>query len=161
MSTENQNQDEWVEIKVINTLFKAKKNGELERKMRSGKWKGVKNHPNQNKGYNVILVDKKQIMRSRIIAYAFMNMDIFNKEFIIFHKDDNRLNCDVNNISIQTRKTINYYRNCKGYYYNKYKQKYIPTVTNDGKTYKLQPCDTKEEAHAIYVKEKQKFIRED
>ena len=54
MSTENQNQDEWVEIKVINTLFKAKKNGELERKMRSGKWKCVKNHPNQNKGYNVM-----------------------------------------------------------------------------------------------------------
>jgi hypothetical protein len=158
---QNQNQDEWIEIKVINTLFKVKRTGELERQMRSGNWKCVKNHPNQNKGYNVILVDKKQIMRSRIIAYAFMNMELFNKKSIIYHKDDNRLNCSVDNISIQTRKTINYYRNSKGYYYDKYKQKYIPTFTNDGITYKLQPCDTKEEAHVIYVNEKQKFIRED
>ena len=158
MCNEIQSQDEWVQIKVINTLFKAKKTGELERQMRSGKWKIVKNHPNQNQGYNVILVDKKQIMRSRIIAYAFMGIELFNKKDIIFHKDDNRLNCNVENLSIQTRKTINYYRNSKGYYYDKYKKMYIPIFTNNGVTIKLQPCKTEEDAHRIYITEKQKFM---
>ena len=128
------NINEAIEIKIINTLFRVKKTGELERQMRSGKWKNVKNSPNQNQGYNVILVDKKQIMRSRIIAYAFMGIELFNKKDIIFHKDDNRLNCNVENLSIQTRKTINYYRNSKGYYYDKYKKKYIPTITHNGVT---------------------------
>ena len=111
-----------IEIKVINTLFRVKKTGEIERQMRSGNWKIIKNSPNHNQGYNVILVDKKQIMRSRIIAYAFMGIELFNKKNIIFHKDDNRLNCNVENLSIQTRKTIIYYRNSKGYYYDKYKK---------------------------------------
>jgi len=158
MCNEIQSQDEWVQIKVINTLFKAKKTGELERQMRSGKWKNVKNNPNQNQGYNVILVDKKQIMRSRIIAYAFMGIELFNKKNIIFHKDDNRLNCNVENLSIQTRKTINYYRNSKGCYYDKYKKMYIPIFTNNGVTIKLQPCKTEEEAHRIYINEKQKYM---
>ena len=73
-------------------------------------------------------------MRSRIIAYAFMGIELFNKKDIIFHKDDNRLNCNVENLSIQTRKTINYYRNSKGYYYDKHKKMYVPIFTNNGVT---------------------------
>ena len=72
MCIENKNHDEIIEIKIINTLFKVKKSGDIERKMRSGNWKLIKNSPNQNKGYNVILVDKKQIMRSRIIIRESM-----------------------------------------------------------------------------------------
>ena len=147
-----------IEIKVINTLFRVKKTGEIERQMRSGNWKFIKNSPNHNQGYNVILVDKKQIMRSRIIAYAFMGIELFNKKNIIFHKDDNRLNCNVENLSIQTRKTINYYRNSKGYYYDKYKKMYIPIFTHNGISKKLKPCETEEEAHLIYKTEKQKYM---
>ena len=158
MSIENKTEDEIIEIKIINTLFRVKKTGEIERQMRSGKWKLVKNTPNQNKGYNVLLVDKKQIMRSRIIAHAFMDLDLFDKSYIIFHNDDNRLNCNVENLSIQTRKTINYYRDSKGYYYDKYKDKYIPIFTHNGITIKLQPCETEREAHNIYMAEKQKYI---
>ena len=158
MCLETNIDNETLEIKIINTLFKVKKSGDIERQMRSGKWKLVKNSPNQNKGYNVILVDKKQIMRSRLIAHAFMDLDLFDKSYIIFHKDDNRLNCNVENLSIQTRKTINYYRNSKGCYYDKYKQKYIPMITHNGITVKLQPCGTEKEAHTIYMAEKQKYI---
>lgn len=158
MLTETNNKENMVEIKIINSTFKVNKDGVIERKLRSGKWKVIKNHPNQNQGYNVILVDKKQIMRSRIIAYAFMGVDLFDKKNVIFHKDDNRLNCNVENLSLQTRKTINYFRNSKGYYYDKYKNKYIPIISNNGNTYKLKPCDTKEEAHKLYLNERQKFI---
>jgi hypothetical protein len=152
------NSNEAIEIKIINTLFRVKKTGEIERQMRSGNWKIIKNSPNHNQGYNVILVDKKQIMRSRIIAYAFMGIELFNKKNIIFHKDDNRLNCNVENLSIQTRKTINYYRNSKGYYYDKYKKMYIPIITHNGVTIKLRPCQTEQEAHNIYKTEKQKYM---
>ena len=158
MSKENNAENDLIEIKIINTLFKVKKSGDIERKMRSGNWKCVKNCPNQNKGYNVILVDKKQIMRSRIIAHAFMDLDLFDKSYIIFHRDNNRLNCNIENLSIQTRKTISYYRNCKGYYYDKYKEKYIPTFTHDGITKKFKPCETEREAHNIYMAEKQKYM---
>ena len=87
-----------MEIKIIDTLFKVNEDGSIQRKMSNGKWKEIKNKQNHSKGYNVILINKKQFMRSNIIAYCFTDFDIYDKKFMIYHKDLDRLNCQLNNI---------------------------------------------------------------
>ena len=97
-----------MEIKVIDTLLKVKEDGSIQRKMSNGKWKEIKNKKNHSKGYNVILINKKQFMRSNIIAYSYTEYDIYDKKYIIHHKDLDRLNCQLVNLVLikKTKKTI-------------------------------------------------------
>ena len=148
-----------VEFTILETRLRASSDGKLERYMRSNRWKSIENKPNHCQGYNVVLINKKQIMRGRILACAFLNIDVFDKNIIVYYKDDNRLNCSVDNLSIQTRKSINYFRNSKGYYYDKWNKKYVPLITHNGITKKLMPCNTAEEAHQVYLNEKRLLIK--
>ena len=80
--------------------------GSIKRKMRSGRWKEINNNANHNKGYNVILINKKQYMRSSIIAHAFLDYNLTEKKYHISHLDLDRLNCEVSNIRLVLRKKI-------------------------------------------------------
>ena len=50
-------------VTIDETRLKVFKNGTIERKM-ANNWKEIKNNANQSKGYNVILINKKQYMLS-------------------------------------------------------------------------------------------------
>ena len=95
------------ELTIEKTVLRVYENGEIERLFKSGDWKLVHNSANHNQGYNVILIQKRQYMRSRIMAMTFLNMDS-NKKILMHHKDGNRLNCALNNLSIETHQTIRY-----------------------------------------------------
>ena len=73
----SENDHEWVEITLLDTRLRANKSGELERYMKTDRWKSINNKPNHSQGYNVVFVSKKQIMRGRILAYVFLNIDIY------------------------------------------------------------------------------------
>ena len=98
-------------IKIMNSEFIVFKCGSIKRKMKSGNWKLIKNNINHNKGYNVIMIDKKQFTRSQIIANAFLGYDLEKKDknIMILHKDKNKLNCDFKNLEINNK---NYFLNC-------------------------------------------------
>lgn len=98
-------------ITIMNSEFIVFKCGSIKRKMKSGNWKLIKNNINHNKGYNVIMIDKKQFTRSQIIANAFLGYDLEKKDknIMILHKDKNKLNCDYNNLEINNK---NYFLNC-------------------------------------------------
>jgi len=93
------------ELKIENKLLRVYENGEVERLFKSGEWKLVSNSANHNQGYNVILIQKRQYMRSRIMAMTFLNLDE-NKKVLMHHKDGNRLNCALLNLSIETHQSI-------------------------------------------------------
>jgi hypothetical protein len=95
------------EIIVENTHLRVYENGEIERMFKSGEWKLVHNSANHNQGYNVILIQKRQYMRSRIMAMTFLNLDV-DKKILMHHKDGNRLNCALTNLSIETHHSIRY-----------------------------------------------------
>ena len=84
--------------------------GEIYRKMKTGNWKKVENKPNHAKGYNVILIDKKQHMRSKIILCANKQINIDQKHINIHHLNGNRLDCRIENLNcvfatnVQTKK---------------------------------------------------------
>ena len=91
-------------INLLNTLLIVYRNGKIKRKMKSGKWKEIKNNKNHNHGYNVIMINKRQFVRSQIIAHIFLNYNMFNKEInknkMITYKDKNRVNCCASNLLI-------------------------------------------------------------
>lgn len=93
------------EMIIENTLLRVYENGEIERFFKSCAWKLVNNSANHNQGYNVILIQKRQYMRSRIMAMTFLNLDV-NKKILMHHKDGNRLNCALTNLSVETHQSI-------------------------------------------------------
>jgi len=94
-----------MELIIGSTYFRVYESGEIERQMKSGKWKVVKNTMNHSQGYNVIFVEKKQYMRSRLMFLAYFNTP-FSEKIVMSHKDGNRLNCKLSNLSIETYSSI-------------------------------------------------------
>ncbi len=90
-------------ITIKNTVLDCKEDGQIFRKMKSGKWKEIPNRANQSKGYNVILIDKKQYMRSQIIAHAFLDYPLDDKLKAIYHLDLNKLNCSKDNLNFNPK----------------------------------------------------------
>lgn len=100
------------EIIVDDSLFRVYTCGKVERKMKSGTWKEVPNTRNHSQGYNVILIHKKQYMRSRLMFLAFLSDTKVpeNKKLLMHHLDGDGLNCSLDNLSVETHLTINVYR---------------------------------------------------
>ena len=98
------------EVSIGDSMLRVFPNGDIERKLKSGRWKMIPNVANQNQGYNVIFIEKKQYMRSRIVCLALMNIPATGK-YLMYHKDGNRLNCSLDNLSIETYQSINAYKN--------------------------------------------------
>ena len=85
---------------IINdTNLLVTKSGDIYRKMKSSKWKKIENKKNHFKGYNVILIDKKQYMRSKLIAMAYFQLDT-KKKFYITHNNGDKLDANIYNIRI-------------------------------------------------------------
>ena len=83
------------------TQFICNQQGVLFRKMKTGFWKEVKNTKNHTKGYNVIIVDKKQYSRSKLILFAFNKINLRDKNKNIYHKNSNRLDCSLDNLTLE------------------------------------------------------------
>jgi hypothetical protein len=49
------------ELSIGESMFRIYPNGDIERKLKSGRWKIIPNVANQNQGYNVIFIEKKTI----------------------------------------------------------------------------------------------------
>lgn len=143
------------EIVIQESVFRVYENGDVERKLKSGSWKQIKNTANHNQGYNVVLIQKKQYMRSRLMFLAYLNVDV-NEKIVMHHKDGNRLNCSLDNLTIETYSSMSYYRtDTNGWHYDSKQQKYIASITTNGKLIHLGKYDTPDEAYEAYSKERE------
>jgi hypothetical protein len=97
-----------IEMCILDSMFRIHETGEIERQFKSGMWKIIKNTKNHNQGYNVILIQNKQYMRSRLMFLAFLNVNIHEK-IVMHHKDGDRLNCALSNLSIETYSSMRNY----------------------------------------------------
>ena len=88
-------------LNIEGTELKVFNDGRILRKMSD--WKEIKNTANQNKGYNVILINKKQYMRSKIIVNAFRKIPLDDKSIYICHKDNDKLNASIKNLEIKRK----------------------------------------------------------
>jgi len=142
------------EIVIQDSAFRVYESGDIERKLKSGTWKQVKNTANHNQGYNVILIQKKQYMRSRLMFLAYFNVPVTEK-ILMHHKDGNRLNCSLDNLTIETYSSMSYYRtDTNGWQYDSRQQKYIASITKNGVLIHLGKFDTPGEAYDAYSRER-------
>lgn len=149
------------EIKERNgTRLLLFKSGKVYRWSKGEYWKFIPNTKNLNSGYNVIGVGQREnnnlklYLRHRLLAYAFLNLDIENIKLQIDHIDGDRLNNNINNLRI-----VNHQQNCfnrttaKGYYImpnNKFKA----IIGLDCRTIYLGIYNTEEEARQAYLNAK-------
>ena len=147
------------EIEIViedkNYKFRVFETGEIQRETKSGAWKLVKNTANHNKGYNVILIGKKQYMRSRLLFLAFMKDESMPEKILMHHKDGDRLNCTLANLTVETYSSISYYRTTPcGWQYDGSTNTYKATITKDGVLIQLGKFDTPDEAYDAYINAK-------
>ena len=88
------------ELEIGNTQLLCVSNGMIYRRMKSSYWKQVENRRNHNKGYNVILIEKKQYTRARIMLMS--QGKTTTKNMNIYHKNGDRLDCALNNLCVTT-----------------------------------------------------------
>ena len=87
-------------VNIRDSELDVYEDGTIKRKLLSGKWKEINNKANHNKGYNVILINKKQYMRSSIIAHTFLELNLDEKKYFVSHLDLDRLNCQLSNLRL-------------------------------------------------------------
>ena len=95
----------YVRIELDGTVLKVCRDGNVYR-LKNNDWKIIENTQNHIKGYNVILIDKKQYMRSKIIACAFLNHDLYDNSVFICHKDNDKMNSEIENLYIKSKSDI-------------------------------------------------------
>lgn len=89
------------EFSVNETRFICSARGLLFRQMKTGYWKEIKNTNNHTKGYNVIIVNKKQYSRAKLILFAYNKINLDDKNKNIYHKNMNRLDCQLDNLTLE------------------------------------------------------------
>ena len=88
------------ELDIGNTQLLCVSNGMIYRRMKSTYWKQVENRRNHNKGYNVILIEKKQYTRAKIMLMSQGKINIDMKNMNIYHKNGDRLDCAFTNLCL-------------------------------------------------------------
>ena len=107
-TTEDVSRDEAHEVNIQGTeLVCIPVNGNIYRKMKSGFWKRIENKQNHNMGYNVILVNKKQYMRAKLILFCLNKINLETRNVNIYHINGDRLDCKMDNLSFQIPAIIN------------------------------------------------------
>tara|TARA_R110002153_G_scaffold231214_6_gene384448 strand:+ start:1111 stop:1572 length:462 start_codon:yes stop_codon:yes gene_type:complete len=87
----------------------------------------------------------KKFKVHRIIAYAFLGLDIENPKEIVDHIDRNKLNNNVVNLRIVTKQQNAFNTNSKGYFWDKPRNKWRSRISVSGKhvhlgRYKTEAC---------------------
>ena len=105
-----------------------------------------------NSGYVRVRLNGKYYKNHRIIAYAFLGLDINNPKQIIDHIDKNRQNNNVNNLRIVSHQENLFNTNAKGYY--RCGNKYQAYIKINNKQIHLGCFNTEEEARNAYLEAK-------
>ena len=149
------------EITIANCRIRAFATGEIQRETKTGAWKTVNNAPNHIKGYNVILINKKQYMRSRLMFMAFMMHENLPEKIVMHHIDGDRLNCSLSNLTVETYSSISHYRtDTCGWQYDPKTDTYHASITKEKETISLGRFKTSDEAYEAYIHARTKLQQE-
>ena len=151
---------DYEEIEIEGTRLLMFKTGKAFRWSKCGYWKFIHNTANTNTGYNKIGVGRKEdnnlqiFYRHRLLAYAFLNLDINEPKLQIDHIDGDRLNNNINNLRIVNNQQNHFNRTkAKGYFIMP-NNKYRAQIGINSRLIYLGLYDTEEEARQAYLNAK-------
>lgn len=125
-----------MEFVNYNDYIRVYRNGVTERLFRGKDWWIVENVANSTSGYNQIRIDKKMILRHRLVAFCFLGIDniIGTKGGnCIDHIDGNKLNNAASNLREVTSSQNQQNTNSRCYYFNKRANKFQVQIYIEGK----------------------------
>ena len=138
-------------VEVHGQTLRCYRNGDVFRLSKTGEYRLVDNCKN-NGGYNVICCNGKMVRRHRIIIFAFTEFDIYNTKLIVDHIDGNRLNNSISNLRVVTYQENQHNQlHCKGYYWEKTKNKWKAQIKDNQKVIHLGYYNTRWEARQSYL----------
>jgi len=110
-------------------------------------------------GYNYVILDGKQKMLHKLMASMFLDFHYIGKEFVITHKDKNKLNNKLSNLKITSRRDVlvkkeNSTSKYTGVSFNKKSCKWTSEIYVKGKRMHLGTFAEEKEAHEAYLKKR-------
>jgi hypothetical protein len=148
-------QPDGVQVTVNGQVLMVYRCGDVFRLKKSSDWRFIENTANCNEGYNRVRCCKKMYSRHRIVAYAYLNLDIDDTTQQIDHINGNKLCNHVDNLRI-----VNNQENChnrttaKGYYWNKRDKKWQAQIMINYKLIHLGCFDNEDDARLAYLNAK-------
>jgi len=142
-------------VEINGTKLEVFTDGRIYRFLKNGDLKIVENIHNTSNGYNYLRVNKRAIYRHRIIAMAFLNLNIDNVDKQVDHVDGQRLNNSLTNLRIVTHQQNQWNRTtAKGYYWNKQHTKWRAQIKVNKNQIYLGSFNTEQEAREAYLNAK-------
>lgn len=141
-----------IEVVVNSQLLRVYRNGDVYRLLKNGDWRLVANTANTANGYNNVRCGNKKYYRHRIIAYAYLNLDINDTKQCIDHINGNKVCNNVDNLRVvSAHENTHNQTKAKGYTWNKSTNKWKAQIKINGKYIYLGEYHTPEEARAAYL----------
>jgi hypothetical protein len=134
---------------LFNDTIRCYEDGRVERLFKKKGWCEIKPTANQGEGYNLISINKKVILRHRIIASCFLGLNIDDLTQFVDHINRIRTDNRVENLRVVTRQQNQFNTAAKGYY--PHRGKWQAKITLNHKTMTIGFFDTEEEAHQAYL----------
>ena len=104
-------------------------------------------------GYFEISINYKHYKSHRIISFAYLELDIKNKDIQIDHINGNRQDNRICNLRLLSNQKNSFNRNCLGYFKNKYGT-FTSSIGIDYQVLFLGNFKTEEEARQAYLEAK-------
>ena len=100
---------------------------------------------------------QKHYLVHRIVAFAYLDLDIENPKIKIDHIDRNTQNNCVSNLRLVTNQQNQFNTSAKGYSWNKASQKWLAQIMLDKKQIHLGLFEKEEDARNAYLIAKEKY----
>ena len=148
------------------------RDGRIDRQLKGGKWREVKNKAHIKGSYNLVSVDmaegekKTLVLRHRLVAYCFCGLQDIRgtqshaeQKEVCDHRNNNSNDHRAENIRITNQTGNNQNKKCRGYTIDVRKKRttYRVYIMAFGKKYFLGRFDTPEEARKAYDEGKIKY----
>ena len=140
---------------INGTELMVYRTGDVYRKFKKIGWKIVKNSANMPDGYNRIGCGGKMYLRHRIIAYAYLGLNIEDTAQCIDHINGNKIDNTVDNLRIVSNQENQHnHTKAKGYCWNKSVNKWQAEIKINYKVIYIGLYFTEEEARDAYLEAK-------
>lgn len=141
-------------ILINDTKLCVFEDGRVYRFRKNGDLKLVENIAN-SQGYNRIGCNGRNVLRHRIISFAFLGLDINDLSKQVDHIDGQRINNNVSNLRVLNHQENHLNRTtAKGYNWHKQHQKFTAQIQLNGKKIYLGLFNSEEDARSAYLSAK-------